>query len=162
MLTTLDSPATKSTVTASSPPGTDSVAVSPVSSDQRAQLRAREVAHVEPRQHAVGERDEVQPEPVRAAGLALDESAALQRREQPRGAARVHADPPGQRVDAGRPLGQGVEQRERAGDRADRPAAVVAHRAERYDTSSSTGRCAAWPARPRAARSIIAAVAGER
>ncbi len=69
----------------------------------------------------------MQAEPVRAAGLALDQPAALERREQPRGGARVHADPPGQRVDAGRALGQGVEQRERAGDGADRPAAVVGH-----------------------------------
>ena len=166
MLTTLDSPGTKSTVTASSPSGTDSVAVSPVSSTSARSCGPREVAHVEPREHAVGERDEVQPEPVRpAAGLALDQAAALERREQPRGAARVDADPPRQRVDARGPLGQRVEQRERARDGADRPAAVVAHPAEASALrrrARARGRRAACAAPTSRSTSIIAAVAGER
>ena len=93
--------------------------------DERAQLRPCQIAHVEAGEHAVGQRDEVQPEPVRAARLALDEAAALERREQPRGAARVHPDPARERVDARGPLGQGVEQRDRAGHGPDRPAGRV-------------------------------------
>ena len=87
MLTTLPAPGTKSTVTAWPPSGTDSVAVSPVSSASARSCAPRGIADVEPREHAVGERDEVQPEPVRAAGVALDQAAGLERREQPRRAA---------------------------------------------------------------------------
>ena len=127
MLTTLDPPGTKSTVTAWSPSATESVAVSPVSSTS-ARSCGRASSRTSRRdEHAVGERDEVQPEPVRAAGLALDQPAALERGEEPRRAGRVHADPARERVDARRPFGERVEQRERPCDRADRPAAVVAH-----------------------------------
>ena len=123
---------------------------------ERAQLRARGIADVEPREHAVGERDEVQPEPVRAAGVALDQAAGLERREQPRRARRVDADPPRQRVDARRSLGERVEQRHGAGHGAD---LAPLHGQE---TSSSTGRCAAWPSPASRRTSIIASVAGER
>jgi len=51
--------------------------------DQAREQGARELADVEAGQYAIGERDEVQTEAVRAAWVALDEPAAFQRREQP-------------------------------------------------------------------------------
>ena len=68
MLTTLEGAGTKSTVIAAPAPGTDSVADSPVSSHQRGQPRPRALAHVQLRQHPVGQPHELQPEPVGPAG----------------------------------------------------------------------------------------------
>ena len=44
---------------------------------------SRALAHVELPEHPVGQRDELQPQPVGAARRALDEPAVLERPEQP-------------------------------------------------------------------------------
>ena len=51
MLTTLEGEGTKSTVMASASPGTDSVAVSPVSATSARQQRACQRAHVQRGEH---------------------------------------------------------------------------------------------------------------
>jgi hypothetical protein len=63
----------------------------------------------------------MQAEPVGPARIALDEPASLERREEPRGGARVDAGASRELVDAegGPACGERVEQRERASDRAD-------------------------------------------
>ena len=118
--------------------------------DELAQQRACQLAGVEPGEHAVGERDEPQPQPVGAAGAALDEAPALERGEQPRGGRGVDPDAPRELVDAEsvRALGERVEERHGPRHGRDGPApralGVVAHGAQvrRRAARASTRRAA--------------------
>ena len=86
MLTTLDGAGTKSTVIAAPAPGTDRVAVSARLVDQRQQPRPGPLAHVEPGKHAVRQGDELQPQPIGAAGRPFHEGAPA--RASPKAATR--------------------------------------------------------------------------
>ena len=80
---------------ASSSPGTESVAVSPVASDERDEMGACDLADVEAREDRVREVDEADAEPVAARGRdALDEPGRGERAELTRYGARRHAGAP--------------------------------------------------------------------
>src|SRR5262249_22830690 len=78
----------------------------------------------------------------------LDEPAALERREQPRGRRLVEAEPSSELGDAGFTLGlaQGEEQSRRPVDRADR-VPVEDHRFV-VPRAAGWGRWVAWPGEP--------------
>ena len=83
---------------------------------QPGQPRPRPLAHVELAEHAVRQCHELEPEAVGAVGGALDETAGLERAQQPGGRARVDPDPPRELVDPETGIARGhlVEQRQRA------------------------------------------------
>ena len=100
MLTTLERDGTESTVIASRSPGSDSVAVSPVcsiSSTSTGRASARRSSRESTRSASVTSASPSRngPWPSRC-----DHAGGLERREQPRGRARVDADPPRELVDA--------------------------------------------------------------
>ena len=101
--------------------------------------------HVQPRQHPVGERDELQPEPIGAALVSLDEPLLLERRQQARGGAGVDPDPAPQLADAeaGVAGGERIEQRERARDRTDGTGGRRLHAGGARLASPATGGSAA-------------------
>ncbi len=73
---------------------------------------------------AAGEQDETHPQVDPVGGrLALEQAVVLHRPDEPRHAARVEADPPGELVDAERAAGRGDRLEDLAGmdDRADGP-----------------------------------------
>ena len=108
-------PGTKSTVIASSSPGTDRVAVSPRGLDESDEVGARDLADVEPREDGVREVDEAEAELVAARGRdALDEPGGGERAELARYGARRHAGAPRDLVRAElASVCKGVEHRDR-------------------------------------------------
>ena len=77
---------------ASSSPGTESVAVSPVASTSADEVRPRDLAHVEPREHRIRQMHEPDPEPVATGCVdSLDEAGRGKRAELTRHRARRHA-----------------------------------------------------------------------
>ena len=107
---------TKSTVTASGSPGTESVASRRARRDERLEVRPRERPHVEAREHGVRELDEPDPEPV-AAGLRRRARRAALRRASRAGATRCSRVAPVRRaisfVPSGPASASSVEDRER-------------------------------------------------
>ena len=103
---------------ASPSPGIESVAASPTSSHELLEVRAGEVADVEPSEHGVREPERAHAEPVATRrGDVLDEPDARERAELARDRARADPRPPGE---VGRPELAAVGERVEDLDGADR------------------------------------------
>ena len=138
-LATFDGLGTKSIVNGWVPPGTDSVAVSPVCATRRSRCGPRDRPHVEAGEDGVRVRDQAQAEAVaRRRVVAIHEAPRHERPEQPRDRALVDGGALRElaHAGAGRQLGERVEQRERAVDGLERSAFLSQPRTRHVATAT--------------------------